>query len=982
MFFPFDDEISCDYTQFTHALLTGAFYIWGTFKRISPMPTFLFQKEPTMKTKPTLLFLFSLLSLVLAQVMPGRAQTEPPPAPPQADAEGRMFMPPDHLAAPQATGGPDEFGYTWDDSAPYGWLDATDGQLLGQGWACAWDLPLPFAFPYYENSYTTFSVSPQGYLSFAPFPDVNVCSWSSPKAFPATGSYVNLLAPLWSDFTNTPPGDSGRIFYKTGGTAPNRYAVVEWYQMYQAYTPYEGDTIFTFEVVLHENGNFTFQYETMDWAGGYWCDFVSLGMNDARGLDGLNYLDDCDEMPPSYTAVSFIRPVDRARVFVPTPYQGTFAQGNELVSFPIKLINTGTLGTDTYNLMAYTTWPLHLYAADGTALTDTDSNGQVDTGPVAQGATVTFQAEFQVPLVVNPNETNALFFSVNSVNDPAFSKNLGLDVTIPLPFAQIFSSPTYPDATFTHRLVIPWQDTALSQTMEAYQLPLSASLVEKPGGGFVSAWNAFDDEEYSNTVVFYALRDQHGNVLHGPAQLTAYQSEALETYDRNPVVATAPNGISAVAWEQTIYNATWQQNTNIFLALLDENGQVIFGPENITHNEQWGSSGENNVPVLSAPKLVATSANRFFLLWRQWTPVLSYDHVDNLYYEILDSAGMVLTPATQLTNDVPGNYDSGLFAGVGLLASDQIGIAYVQALGSTKDVFFTVLNEAGGTVYPITNISNNGEGYKEYGYPEVAQFSDGNVAIVWATRNGIPLMTIRSSTYAEQILPPMGFNHSAFQGKANDSLLDFSLVPQPNNQMVVTWGDAASDKQENHLYYGVFDSLGTLLAPPAISYTTQSLRLGSLNYGATSYTLGPTDTGVDTSITVPTSLLATPDGQLTLPIKFQNYGQTSATGVVVSATLPEGVSYLGDTSGILPAQTSAPALTGGQQLTWQIPAEMAFLGNGQFALQLSLSDAPIGTTFEVAVTITSAEGDVLPDNNAQTLTITLINQVFLPVIVR
>ena len=65
---------------------------------------------------------------------------------------------------------PDGFGYTWDDSVPFEWLDTgagTDTGLNEQS-EVAGPFSIGFPFRFYENTYTQFWVSKYGLLGFNP----------------------------------------------------------------------------------------------------------------------------------------------------------------------------------------------------------------------------------------------------------------------------------------------------------------------------------------------------------------------------------------------------------------------------------------------------------------------------------------------------------------------------------------------------------------------------------------------------------------------------------------------------------------------------------------------------------------------------------------------------------------------------------------------------------------------------------------------
>jgi hypothetical protein len=69
-------------------------------------------------------------------------------------------------------------------------------------------------------------------------------------------------------------------------------------------------------------------------------------------------------------------------------YQGGFAY-NQMGFFQLTVTNIGQAGSDTYDLTSVSNsqdWTVTFYSSDGkTPLADTDQNGTVDTGVLAQG---------------------------------------------------------------------------------------------------------------------------------------------------------------------------------------------------------------------------------------------------------------------------------------------------------------------------------------------------------------------------------------------------------------------------------------------------------------------------------------------------------------------------------------------------------------------------------------------------------------------
>jgi hypothetical protein len=64
----------------------------------------------------------------------------------------------------------DEFGYFWDDSAPFSWIDATNGTDTGlnsTSYYATGPITLPFPFEFYENTYNELWINPSGWITFS-----------------------------------------------------------------------------------------------------------------------------------------------------------------------------------------------------------------------------------------------------------------------------------------------------------------------------------------------------------------------------------------------------------------------------------------------------------------------------------------------------------------------------------------------------------------------------------------------------------------------------------------------------------------------------------------------------------------------------------------------------------------------------------------------------------------------------------------------
>jgi len=149
--------------------------------------------------------------------------------------------------------GADTFGYTGRRS-PYQWIDATDGAPLNLDDDGEVTIIIPFAFPFYGGASNKLRIGNNGAVlldaTTGEVPFFNQALSSAPDRF---------IAPYWDDLDSIV--GVGNIYWKTIGTAPNRQVVIAWQDR-----PHASGTFgtITFELVLHENGNLSFQYQNTD----------------------------------------------------------------------------------------------------------------------------------------------------------------------------------------------------------------------------------------------------------------------------------------------------------------------------------------------------------------------------------------------------------------------------------------------------------------------------------------------------------------------------------------------------------------------------------------------------------------------------------------------------------------------------------------------------------------------------------------------
>ena len=177
------------------------------------------------------------------------------------------------------SGGPDNFGYRWIDSDEpggpvYDWIDiaatgtpVTSSTGDDRNWG---PFPVGFDFPFYGESFSTFNVCSNGWVSFT-----STSSSLSNQLLPNSGAPENLLAPFWDDLV-VDLGDGGNVYYEVvDGKLVIQYDNV---RRFGSGGPY------TFQIILSPNGSILYQYESMQ---GTRLDEATVGIQNGARDDGL-----------------------------------------------------------------------------------------------------------------------------------------------------------------------------------------------------------------------------------------------------------------------------------------------------------------------------------------------------------------------------------------------------------------------------------------------------------------------------------------------------------------------------------------------------------------------------------------------------------------------------------------------------------------------------------------------------------------------
>jgi hypothetical protein len=605
----------------------------------------------------------------------------------------------------------------------------------------------------------------------------------------------------------------------------------------------------------------------------------------------------------------------------------------------------------------------------------------VDTGSVAQGGTVTITVKVQTPALVNVGDDNSAAITVRSSRDTSKSKTVTLQTAVPAPFAQVYGDEA--DGAMSLYLVQPGGQAVKKATPDWYY-GYNTAVAEAPNGNFIYAWNegrCLDSNcNVYVTEIEYALLDRYGNVVRPVSKLTDHTGATMDTYDYSPAVAVAPDGRIGVLWYRYLWNrSTSQSNHNIWFAILDSSGNRVYGPVNLTNNNAWGTRSDLNVPRFYSPRIAATGDNRFVLAWQRsyYGPptgsCTSYCSVDDLFYTVRDTGGGDVKPVTQFTNDTPGwdqEYYSPALTG---LSGNRVLMAWGQTVNNQGAIAYAVLDSGGTVIKSPATINMDGWGV------DAVQFSTGRVLLawsVWTTTNRQIAFAVLDTSYNVVAGPTMLSNPAAPTGNAY-----VSVTADAAGHAILTWMDYDWSYRRN-LYYALVDGNGNVLTPPMIFRTagisprgSQYIETSYEGYGNTSYSWTP-PSGVDGVAAFSASLFGgPPGGNAAVGVRYANRGTTIATGVVLTATLDSNLTYVSDTSGVVPTVS-------GNKVVWNLP-DLGFLESRDFTLYVRVpSGAGYGTRYPITLTLTSAGSEANPSDNTASAQVMAARQVFLPLVLR
>lgn len=711
------------------------------------------------------------------------------------------------LSAPLALAS-DQFGYQADDTVAYSWLQADSTfsvtlQTDDRDNETSLPISLGFNFPFYENAYPQVYASTNGLIAFS-LPGARSFVNSS---IPLEVYPNNFVTPFWDDLAL----GGGGIYTGTGVTGGQRYFLIEWREVVFAGSP--GD-ILTFEVILYENGNILFQYQTLNGA----LDGATVGIENADGSDGLLYAYNSAALAQG-DAILITRPTG-GRVKVSPVFQSDFIRAGE-AGFDFQVTNIGDAGADTYDLfqveVSQPGWQVEVSLLAGLPLEDTDGDSLLDTGEIAQGAAESLYVKIIAPANAQVGDGARATLTFQSSRNPTRQAVVTLEVVIPAPFAYAYGD------TRVVQLGMVSRHHHYDVRVESNYTGNNLDLIRTAQGNYLYVWEEYgsrqvDNKHISFANIRYATYDRYGKVLAPSAILINNQAVMETTRDLAPVMAALPDGRVGILWARSVEESLTVTLFDMYFGLLGADGQPIGNPVN------WKITQDSSAFTrIKQVRLAVTSDSKFVLSWVAYR-MTAEGQARDIYLAVYDANRNKLFPTSaevgfQFTNSQPQqfHYEYPSLAAVG---QGKAWLAYTE---------FDLVNLTGANTLVVIDIAallaNPGDPQAAIGAP--AAISDGGFGTVMTQLNNEHVLVAWKDSNRYQITYRLFDASTAASPTAATSLdlpsghqADYvSVTSDVLGRGILTWLDYFNFQ----LVYALVGPDGALITPPTFFNTNRDV---------------------------------------------------------------------------------------------------------------------------------------------------------------
>jgi hypothetical protein len=495
-------------------------------------------------------------------------------------------------------GGPNGFGYTWEDSdegtgVVYDWIEISGiGTKIDLGGDNGIYVTLPFNFPFYNETYNQVQVASNGFFTFGD--NLGSIGGYSNQDIPQATAPNNLIAPLWDDLE--PQNGDGVYLLST----PD-YVIIQ----YNEVPAFLSTTTATFQAIIYANGSMKFQYKDVDNYSG--VDRSTVGLENEDGTDALQIVfnstyvkDELAVFIKSPFVTGTVEPGTTANVDLVIDatniYDGFYEAplkvlsndpANPSVEIPTTLTVTGTpeiaLGADVVEFD-------DVYYVDGEGFSDSKTLVVTNDGTKAlnidsmwfTNESAIFEADKSGEFMLEPKESMVVNFTFTPDAVGTFENTFNIasdDVSQPVISAVLMGEAIEPPV-----LVVNPTDT-LKLELLSTGTAVENSLVSNQGGSVM---------DYTANVVYY------------PGGFT----EATKSTVFNRTEVTSP------VFRALSQNTVVTQNSQQVLFDVDFKDSITYDPERAPE-DYYGYNGGAEY----------SSANRFIVMSETFT----LTHITNYY---------------------------------------------------------------------------------------------------------------------------------------------------------------------------------------------------------------------------------------------------------------------------------------------------------------------------------------------------------------
>ncbi|MCP4536159.1 MAG: hypothetical protein GY832_03345 [Chloroflexi bacterium] len=468
-----------------------------------------------------------------------------------------------------------------------------------------------------------------------------------------------------------------------------------------------------------------------------------------------------------------------------------------------QTVSNYTMVSDSFDLtIKYNTWPVTLW-----------SNGaQIsDTGTLVDQETFTVSARIEVPADASAGDADKFIIQAQSTTDPSISDTTFLRTTvIARQWVQAFSDNWSPDETYEREqyldIVGTSNVTAVQMTDDTVWQGGPPVVAAYPQYSIVAAWGSRlyqnDSALYHN--IEYAAFDLDGRIVSPVTRVSDNISVTTNTFERQPTLAVDPvDGAVLVAWHRDV------NTDNVYYAMRNKVGGEIAPPTALTTDT---TSAFKNDPTSAA----AFGSGGFVIAWEHENTT---DNIADVHYAVISRTGEVISGPIQLTHNTGSEDDYRPRAN--RLADGNVMLTWYGSHGSGFDVYYAVVDSAGDIVHPITQLTDVSNGAYD---PDAVGLKNGNTIVVWRQAGyypeygSQPAYAVLNSAYSATI--PITTPVIITNTLSNDNY-DISIARDGDDNAVLTWMETSGW----HMYYALVDNGGTVQTWPMVLRTTRNEQL-------------------------------------------------------------------------------------------------------------------------------------------------------------